>query len=85
MRLLSMGSSYAQQQAASSLSELALLPDNRDEIANAGGIPPLTRLLGCMTKGTAELAARAVSPGYMSCRILLRTHRMILLVLLRVQ
>ena len=40
VRLLTIGTSAAQQQAASALSELALLPDNRDEIAKSGASNP---------------------------------------------
>lgn len=51
----------AQQQAAAALAELALVPRNRDEIANAGGIKRLVELLCCPTYGTPETAARVLA------------------------
>ena len=60
IKLMAGGTLYAQQQAVLSISELALLPDNRDEIAVHQGVPHLIDLLRCPTQGTAELAARAI-------------------------
>ena len=61
VQLLSSGTPGAQQQAASALAELALVPSNRDLIASAGGIQPLIILLTSATVHTPETAARTLA------------------------
>ena len=59
--LLRTGSPGSRQQAASCLTELALVSSNRDVIANAGGIEATIKLLSSSTIGTAEVAARVLA------------------------
>ena len=61
VRLVESGSAGSQQQAASCLSELALVPKNRNIVANAHGIQPIIALLCSPTSGTPETAARVLA------------------------
>ena len=61
VRLVESGSAGSQQQAASCLSELALVPKNRNIVANAHGIQPIIALLSSPTIGTPETAARVLA------------------------
>ena len=61
VHLMRTGSPGAQQWAAATLSDLALVAQNRDAIANADGLKPLIGLLTNATFGTAEVAARALA------------------------
>lgn len=51
----------AQQQAASLLSELALVEPNRTVIAAVGGIVPATKMLSSLTLGSSEVAGRLLA------------------------
>jgi len=62
VKLLSTGSPAGQQQAVCALSEVALVPENREIIAEAaGGIEALVGLLTSTTLGTPETAARVLA------------------------
>lgn len=61
VKLVTNGTPGGQQQAASALSELALVSKNRDLIADAGGIEPLIKLMSSPTAGSPETAARALA------------------------
>ena len=61
VKLAEAGLPGAQQQAASVLAELALVPKNRDMIANAQGIQPMINLLVSSAVGTPETAARVLA------------------------
>ena len=61
VRLLRDGSPAGQQQAACAVAEVGLVPENRDVIAEAGGIMALVSLLSSSVVGTPETAARALA------------------------
>ena len=61
VKLVSSGLHGAQQQAAATLAEIALVSQNRDAIANAGAIEPLIRLMDSSTVGSPETAARVLA------------------------
>ena len=61
VKLLSTGSAAGQQQAACALAEVALVVDNREPIAAAGGIEALVALLSSNVVGTSEMAAKVLS------------------------
>ena len=61
VRLLRDGSPAGQQQAAYAIAEVSLTPQNRDLVADAGGIDALVALLTSSVVGTPETAARAIS------------------------
>ena len=69
VKLLSVGSAGAQQQAAACLAELALhVWKNRDRIANAGGIEPVIKLHAATIDRARLLAvAHANAPPFWSC------------------